>query len=99
TFAMASGWPEAEENSAKFAARTQIPMKLHEAMTQQRWRSTVAPRRITTILPFRGLKSTATFRASLREARRGLEVCARGAGAPRSGTVRAPPSPGEGRVV
>ena len=37
----------------------------------RRWRSTVAPRRVTTILPFRGLKSTATFRASLREARRG----------------------------
>ena len=35
----------------------------------RRWRSTVAPRRVTTILPFRGLKSTATFMASLREAK------------------------------
>ena len=38
--------------------------------------STVAPRRVITKIVLRGLKSTATIRASLREASAELQVCA-----------------------
>ena len=43
-------------------------------MVKQLGGSAVALRRVTTSLPLRGLKSTATFMASLREARAELEL-------------------------